>query len=191
MIGYRRNERVKYLLHIVLLCWVIIIAENTTTAQQKTLQNTHPQGAPDSLTVWVFLAVDCPISQKYISELRRMDSVYASQKLRVRGIVPGKVNPTEVKTFVEEYAIKFPVSIDGDFTRVRQFHATITPESILVDHQGQVLYQGAIDNWFFDLGKYRQRVTEHYLQDAIDAALQGKIPAVRKTEAVGCIIQTP
>lgn len=120
-----------------------------------------------------------------------MDSVYAVHKLRVRGIVPGKVNPNEVKTFVEEYAIKFPVSIDRDFTDVRRFQATITPEAILIDRQGQVLYQGAIDNWFFDLGKYRQRVTEHYLQDAIDAALHGKTPIIRKTEAVGCIIQTP
>jgi hypothetical protein len=191
LIDCRRNQRVKYLLHIVLLCWVTILAGNTTTAQQKALENAHPQGAPDSLTVWVFLAVDCPISQKYISELRRMDSVYSSQKLRVRGIVPGKVNPNEVKTFVEEYAIDFPISIDRDFTDVRRFQATITPEAILVNRQGQVLYQGAIDNWFFDLGKYRQRVTEHYLQNSIDAALQGKTPTVSKTEAVGCIIQRP
>ncbi|MBT1710932.1 redoxin domain-containing protein [Fulvivirgaceae bacterium PWU5] len=175
---------------MALLCWVTMISWHTT-AQQKTLRDTHTQGLTDSLTVWVFLAVDCPISQKYISELRRMDSVYTAHKLRVRGIVPGKINPNEVKTFVDEYAIKFPVSIDRDFTDVRRFHATITPEAILVDRQGQILYQGAIDNWFFDLGKYRQRVTEHYLQDAIDAALQGKTPTVRKTEAVGCIIQTP
>jgi hypothetical protein len=168
-----------------------MISWHTTAAQQRTLRDTHTQGPTDSLTVWVFLAVDCPISQKYISELRRIDSIYTGHKLRVRGIVPGKVNPNEVKTFVDEYAIKFPVSIDRDFTDVRRFHATVTPEAILVGRQGQVLYQGAIDNWFFDLGKYRQRVTEHYLQDAIDEVLQGKMPAVRKTEAVGCIIQTP
>lgn len=176
---------------MVLLCWVTMTSWTTTAAQQKTLQNTRTPGLTDSLTVWVFLAVDCPITQKYISELGRIDSVYAVHQLRVRGIVPGKVNPNEVKAFVEEYAIKFPVSIDRDFTDVRRFQATITPEAILVDRQGQVLYQGAIDNWFFDLGKYRQRVTEHYLQNAIDAVLQGKSPVVRKTEAVGCIIQTP
>jgi hypothetical protein len=176
---------------MALLCWLVVVSGQTAAAQKKTLQEAPTQGSTDSLTVWVFLAVDCPISQKYISELRRIDSVYATHKLRVRGIIPGKVNPNEVKTFVDEYAIKFPVSIDRDFTDVRRFHATITPEAILVGRRGQVLYQGAIDNWFFDLGKYRQRVTEHYLQDAIDEALQGKTPAVRKTEAVGCIIQTP
>jgi hypothetical protein len=165
-----------------------MIGWNTASAQSKSLQNTRTQGT-DSLTVWVFLAVDCPISQKYMSELRRMDSVYAPQKLRVRGIVPGKVNPAEIKTFVEEYAVKFPVLTDRDFTRVRQFQATITPEVFLVNLQGEVVYQGAIDNWFFDLGKYRQRVTEHYLQNAIDAVLQGKMPPIRKTDAVGCIIQ--
>lgn len=164
---------------------------DTAAAQQKKVQNPPIYEHTDSLTVWVFLAVDCPISQKYISELRRIDSVYATRKLRVRGIIPGKINSKEVKTFVEEYAIKFPVLIDRDFTHVRKFHATITPEAILVDRQGQVLYQGAIDNWFFDLGKYRQRVTEHYLQDAIDSTMQGNTPVVRKTEAVGCIIQAP
>jgi hypothetical protein len=175
---------------MVLLCWMAMIGWNTTAAQPKNVQHTV-RATTDSLTVWVFLAVDCPISQKYISELRRMDSVYATRKLRVRGVIPGKVNPEEVRTFVQEYAIKFPVQIDRDFTRVRKFHATITPEAVLVNQHEQVLYQGAIDNWFFDLGKYRQRVTEHYLQNAIDAAMQGKTPNIQKTEAVGCIIQTP
>lgn len=168
-----------------------VIGGDIAAAQKKTSQSLYVNGLADSLTVWVFLAVDCPISQKYMSELRRMDSLYATAKLRVRGVIPGKVNQEEVKTFVKEYAIKFPVQIDRDFTSVRKFHATITPEAVLVNQQGQILYQGAIDNWFFDLGKYRQRVTEHYLQDAIDAAMQGNVPAIKKTEAVGCIIQTP
>jgi hypothetical protein len=168
-----------------------LIGGGIASAQKKTSHNLDVSGPTDSLTVWVFLAVDCPISQKYISELRRMDSVYATRKLRVRGVIPGKVNPEEVKTFIKEYAIKFPVQIDRDFTNVRKFHATITPEAFLVNQQQRVVYRGAIDNWFFDLGKYRQRVTEHYLQNAIDAVMQGKMPAVQKTEAVGCIIQTP
>ena len=53
----------------------------------------------------------------------------------------------------------------------------------------EVIYRGAIDNWFYELGRYRLEITDHYLIDAINASLDGKKPALTKTEALGCFIQ--
>jgi hypothetical protein len=72
-----------------------------------------------------------------------------------------------------------------------KFGVTITPEVVVADASGQVLYQGAIDNWFYELGRYRQFITEHYLTDALDAIAAGKPVPVTRTEAVGCLIQMP
>jgi len=46
-----------------------------------------------------------------------------------------------------------------------------------------------IDHWFYDLGSYRQQTTENYLKDALDAVLKGAEPILKKTDAIGCIIQ--
>jgi len=70
-----------------------------------------------------------------------------------------------------------------------QYGATITPEAILIDKNQQVIYQGAIDNWFFELGRNRLEVTEHYLIDAIEASMKGQMPSIKRTEAIGCFIQ--
>lgn len=67
--------------------------------------------------------------------------------------------------------------------------ATVTPEVFLIDAAGQLQYQGAIDNWFYELGKYRLNTTEQYLIDALTALNNGEQPPVRQTEAIGCFIQ--
>lgn len=141
------------------------------------------------MIIWVFLALDCPISQKYIGELKQIDSVYRMQGVQVKAVIPGGVSQTEIDNFWNEYSIGFPAIADPDFQWVRKFSARVTPEVFLTDINQQVFYRGAIDDWFFDLGKYRQRVTQHYLRDAIEAVRHHKIPGIRETEAVGCPIQ--
>lgn len=143
----------------------------------------------DSLIIWVFLALDCPISQKYISELKQIDSVYRGQGVRIKAVIPGSVSQTAIDNFWKEYNIGFFALADPDFQWVRKFSARITPEVFLTGTHQQVYYRGAIDNWFFDLGKYRQRVTQHYLTDAIEAVRHHQVPGICETEAVGCPIQ--
>lgn len=143
-----------------------------------------------ALTAIVFLSVDCPISQKYVGELIRIDSLFSS-KVSIKGILPGNVKKEEVDNFIQEYRIDFPITVDRDFLWVKKYKATATPEVFLLNNNDHVYYQGAIDNWFFDLGKYRQQITEHYLIDAINAVLEGHEPAISHTESVGCIIQQP
>jgi len=59
-----------------------------------------------ALTAIVFLSVDCPISQKYVGELMRIDSLFSS-KVSIKGILPGPVKKEEVDNFIQEYRIDF------------------------------------------------------------------------------------
>ena len=137
----------------------------------------------------MFIACECPISQKYIVTLNELYSQYSGQsQLRWRFIVPERVTKQELREFVKEYQVKFPIERDSRrHAIVQKFNADVTPQVVML-RENDVLYSGAIDNWFYGLGQYRQIITENYLKDALEAVLNGKTPSVKKTDAVGCPI---
>ena len=60
----------------------------------------------------------------------------------------------------------------------------------LLNEKEQVLYHGAIDNWYYALGKNRLEISEHYLDDAVAQALNQQ-PIIRPfVKPVGCFIET-
>jgi len=65
--------------------------------------------------------------------------------------------------------------------------STITPEAA-VFASGRMLYRGRIDDHYVALGQARPAPTTHDLQDALEAALNGRPVPNPTTKAVGCII---
>src|SRR4051812_11776467 len=77
-------------------------SDNNPTSFQKFKSN--------KATAVVFLLVDCPASQDYTLTLNRLSSKYNSQPVSIVGIIPGKFsNDEEIKKFIMQYHIKFPV----------------------------------------------------------------------------------
>jgi hypothetical protein len=147
-------------------------------------------GTGKDIVVAVFLGVDCPISQKYIGTLNSLYGRYKDRpEITWHFIVPEDIRGRDVKKFSREYNAQFPIVPDGpDRQFTTRFGATITPQAVVL-LGGKQHYTGAIDDWFYALGKYRNKVTAHYLIEAIEASLSGTSPAVAKTEAIGCFIQ--
>jgi hypothetical protein len=146
------------------------------------------QGQSRPKEIAVFLACECPISQKYVATLNELYKQYGSEPLlKWHFIVPGHVGNDEVQTFIKEYDVRFPLTQDRRMNMVESFHANVTPQVVIVDGK-TILYSGAIDNWFYGLGQYRQVITENYLDDALTAILAGKKPSIQRTEAIGCPI---
>lgn len=141
--------------------------------------------------VIIFMAVDCPITQKYMTTIKELAQKYQSQQISVVGYFPAGLSKKQENEFRQEYQVPYIIKFVDDkkheFTN--KYAATITPEVVLIDKNQQVIYQGAIDNWFFELGRYRPEITEHYLIDAIEASVNGLQPAIKKTDAIGCFIQ--
>lgn len=142
------------------------------------------------LSAYVFLGTDCPISQDYVGVLNEMMIEYAG-KVTFHGIVPEPGDAREVEEFRREYEVKFELTSDRELTLTTTYGVRVTPEVVLLDDNDVVRYQGAIDNWYYALGKHRQSATEHWLKDAIDTLLDGHRVKVAKTEAVGCLINLP
>ncbi|MFT3700805.1 MAG: redoxin domain-containing protein [Agriterribacter sp.] len=136
----------------------------------------------------IFLSPECPLSQNYTLTLNKLYSRY-KKEVDIVGVFPGRsYTSTDYSLFRKKYNIQFLLLTDTGKETVKHLGATITPEVFLMDKKRSVLYQGAIDNWAISLGKQRNRVTENYLDDAINDHLNHKWSKVKQTKAVGCLI---
>jgi ribosomal protein L35AE/L33A len=140
--------------------------------------------------VFLFTSTDCPISNRYVPELRRLAQVFVPQGVMFRLVYP---NPAEdaaaIRTHMAAFAYAGAIDAlrDPRHALVKFSGATITPEAA-VYAGGRVQYRGRIDNRFVDFGVDRPAATEHDLHDAIGAILAGKPVAHPETQAVGCYI---
>jgi thiol-disulfide isomerase/thioredoxin len=138
------------------------------------------------LVAVVFLAADCPISQKYVRTLNGLAERFP--QVAFVGVFTRWDDAAAMRQFQSEFQPRFLLWRDAEGRLVRRLGANVTPEVFFLK-ENKVLYRGAVDNWFVALGRYRPAPTEHYLEDAIRAVLEGRAVAVTRTEAVGCGIE--
>ncbi len=142
-------------------------------------------------TVLLFLDPDCPVSQKYGATIRKLSANFDSKGIQVIAIYPVvHITAERIHNFAQEYGFDFTHLLDPRMQLTKAIQASVTPEAFLLDQSGEVLYQGAIDNWFYELGRYRRVVSKHYLLDAVEAYTQQQTIEPNKTAAIGCMIGT-
>lgn len=142
-------------------------------------------------TVDLFVAPDCPIANGYAPEIERLHLAYREKGVVIRLVFPDRdLEEGAVRKHLADYGITAPFVIDHDHALVKRASATTTPEAVLFDRTGAIIYRGRIDNRYSDLGDRRGTVTEFYLRDAIEAVLSGKAPAIARTTPIGCLIET-
>ncbi|WKN45020.1 redoxin domain-containing protein [Tunicatimonas pelagia] len=188
-------------------CWLLvslsgILLASTLSAQvihwpQDTFQTlvgqelTPHQIRSQAATVVLFMDPECPVTQKYGATLRKLQQEWQDKDVTVVAVYPVVgIDHETIAEFAQDYRYNFTHLPDPQQKLAKQLQANTTPEAFLLDSLGQVRYRGAIDNWFYELGRYRRVVTEHYVADALTAYLQGNPISVSKTEAIGCLIGT-
>lgn len=160
------------------ISWAII---SSSAFAQKIVQKECPK-------VILFFGLQCPICLKYVPELNLIYQEYSS-RAEFEVVIPEKSKAKLIREFISEYNVAFPITKDKN-RLTRSLNPGVTPEIFLLDSKGKLVYQGAIDNWFYKLGKYRSEPTEFYLRNALDSTLAGTVPGIEKTEAIGCVIST-
>ncbi|MEQ9439703.1 MAG: redoxin domain-containing protein [Cyclobacteriaceae bacterium] len=162
------------------------------TFQTSTAQPFLPQKLQKhTATVVLFLDPDCPVTQKYGATLRKLYKKWQEEDVAVVAVYPVvDIDSAAVAEFAQAYQFDFTHVLDPKLRLAQHLHARITPEAYILDSLGQVRYRGAIDNWFYELGRYRRVVTKHYVEDALAAYLEGSPLPVTETEAIGCFIGT-
>ena len=147
--------------------------------------------APPRVTVYVFLADTCPISQAATLPLRQLHQQYAAQGIRFVGVFPAAATtPAALADFAKTYQLPFPLQADPKHRLTKQLQARITPEAVVVGSDGRTtLYQGRLNDAYAGLGQHRPVTRKHELADALAAVVAGRPVAVPRTEAVGCFIE--
>jgi len=170
----------------------LALAQGSVRVENLAGAAVDPLAAPRGVKAIVFLftSTDCPISNRYAPELRRLAGLFGPKGVMFRLVYP---NPAEGAAAIRAHIVDFAYAGASEALRdpkhalVTFTGATITPEAA-VYAGGRVQYRGRIDNRFVDFGVDRPAATEHDLHDAIAAILAGTPVAHPETQAVGCYI---
>ncbi len=122
--SYRRNS---------LPIWILIALALATL----------PRSRGGSLfTVDLFVATDCPIANGYAPEIERLHLAYREKGVAFRLVFPDRdLAEDEVRRHLADYGITAPFVIDRDHALVNRAKATTTPEVVLFDRTGGILYR--------------------------------------------------
>ena len=142
-----------------------------------------------AMTVLIFVSVDCPVSNRYAPDIKRLYEEFTARGVRFRLVYP---NPLDDEDAVSRHLIAFgypPIADrDREHTLVKMAGASVTPEAAVFDTRQRLVYRGRIDDRFVELGRERPAATQHDLRSALAAALAGRPVIPSRTQAVGCFI---
>ena len=143
------------------------------------------------LHVLCFLGTECPLARVYGPRLQRMSAEFEDRGVEFIGINSNvQDSMDDLKRYVEEHGIEFPVAKDHDRQVALNAGATRTPEVFVIDRTGSIRYQGRIDDQY-QPGAARPDPKRHDLRDAINELLSGTKVSFPRTTAVGCLIALP
>lgn len=137
-------------------------------------------------SVFIFLSPECPLCKNSAAVLTALQQEYPL--IDFYGIFPGKNGFSELADFKQQYRIRFKLFADPSKQLTTYLKATTTPQAFFINQNGQVLYNGLINNWPVSLGKQRQVITAHYLNNAIKQFLTGQTVKINQTTPIGCLI---
>ena len=143
----------------------------------------------DKATLLLFVRSDCPISNRYAPEIRRLHESYTKRGVNFFLLY---VNPTEpvetIREHLEEYQLPGVALRDPKHSLVKKTAVSITPEAALLNSNGDLIYRGRIDNRYVDFGQTRPEATQHDLEDALAGVADGTLKELVTTKAIGCYI---
>jgi AhpC/TSA family len=154
---------------------------------------THLAAPGTEAIVLFFVASDCPISNRYIPEIQRIEGKFAAQHVAFWFVYPNVgETPKAVRQHEATYGVEGHILLDPHHKLVALTHAKVTPESavLIPEHAGaetlRTVYHGRIDDRYLEIGRERPAATQHDLERAIVNVLQHRSVQPPDGPAVGC-----
>lgn len=145
--------------------------------------------AQKTLNVFVFVAEECPISIFMARPLKEAMNTFGEQA-NFYAVFPNiKSNEATAAKFLEDYELNdFKVLLDPNQEISKKYQATITPEAIITDESGTVLYRGRISNAYKAPGRMKHGSRINELKVYLTRILRGETIPQPWKGAVGCYI---
>jgi hypothetical protein len=179
---------------VILLAAFVDSRQTAARAQQLILDLTgrelDPFGSTDAKAiVFLFIRSDCPISNRYAPEVRRLHEKFAPSGVTFWIVYSDPDERVEtISEHVREYQYGLSVLRDLRHTLVRKTGVRVTPEAAVFVPQGRMVYRGRIDDRYVAFGKTRPAATTYDLERVLQAVVEGKPLRARTTHAIGCFI---
>ncbi len=139
-------------------------------------------------TVLLFVMSDCPISNRYAPEVRRIHGEFGERIAFWLVYVDTQRPVAELAAHRASFGYPFAAVRDMEGALTAAAGATVTPEAAVWDAAGRLVYRGRIDDRFVSFGVARAAPTKHDLRDALDGILSGEPATLTETRAIGCYI---
>lgn len=138
-------------------------------------------------TMIAVLSTSCPVSQKYLPELARLERASAAQGVKLVALVaPGEDDYAALKAT----GLAAPLRRDPSGALFRALGATHTTDVFLLDAARTLVYRGAIDDQYGQ-GYSLDAPRERFALPALEAMLQDRRPLMTATVAPGCELELP
>jgi hypothetical protein len=140
------------------------------------------------LRVFCFLGCECPLARLYGARLSELSERFVQEGVHFIGVNSNLQDSIEeVKRYFHELKLAFPVYKDHDQRLMKALAAKRTPEVIVLDGKGAIIYRGRIDDQY-QPGLNRGKPAHRDLEEAIVAHLAAKPIDNPQTDAFGCLI---
>jgi hypothetical protein len=138
------------------------------------------------LTVVTFFSNHCPCQRVHDA---RMRDLIAKESAKGVGflVVDSERDRTLADDAAESRARGYPIVLDDEGRLAKALDAEYATYSVVLGRDGEVLYRGGFDSNKSRLSEGRER----YLEEAVDALVEGRPPKHAVTEALGCTLEVP
>lgn len=139
--------------------------------------------------VFVFIARECPVANRSAPELNRLHREYGEHDFSLHGIyVDIDAEAEKLRAHAAEYGFRFSLWRDDERSLARFTGARVTPESVILDRGGKIVYRGRLDDRFGGFGQSRPAPTRRDLAEAMAALAAGGHPPTSDQPGFGCPI---
>lgn len=169
------------------MAWALPMELSKPTIQGEKIEAIKLSAAPKA-TVVAFLSARCPCSASHEVALKTLAEQYAGKGFQFVGIHSNADEDTTLtRAHFAEAKLPFAILEDSsDASLADAFGAIKTPHVFVVSPQGDILYQGGVDN-----SKSLDRASKHYLKEVLAALDAGKEAPVKLARTLGCAITRP
>ena len=130
-------------------------------------------------------STSCPISKKYFPTLLALSDEYAAQNVE---FILVNSTPNDTPRSLDQAQQRLSGTaryvVDKSSALAAALGTTSTTDAILIDHDGTIVYHGAVDDQFGP-GVSRPKPNHRFLADAIGALLADSKPRIEATTAPG------
>jgi peroxiredoxin len=130
-----------------------------------------------------FWSCECPHSERTDRDLMAM-FIQWREDVALLPIAANRIESPEALAEAARSRHLPLVLLDMEHEVADLYEAVTTPQVFVIDREGILRYGGALDDASFR----QKRPTRFYLDEAVEALLDGRLPAVAQTPAYGCSI---